>query len=70
MSKYKIDLDIPFDVQNDLVYCQRALANHIFIHQVIYNLLFLLVPGIFLFKTKLILWETRKKFADGFTQKF
>lgn len=26
--------EIPMDVKHDLVYCQQALANHIFVHQV------------------------------------
>lgn len=26
--------EIPMDVKHDLVYCQQALANHIFMHQV------------------------------------
>lgn len=30
----KTDFEIPFDIKNDLVYCQRALTSHILIHQV------------------------------------
>ncbi|XP_031629359.1 uncharacterized protein LOC116344765 [Contarinia nasturtii] len=33
MNKMKIDFEIPIDIKNDLIYCQRALANHILIHQ-------------------------------------
>lgn len=30
----KSDFEIPIDIKNDLVYCQRALTNHILVHQV------------------------------------
>lgn len=50
----KTDFELPTDVKNDLVYCQRALTSHILIHQVNYCIYFtrIVIPVVFLLHAK------------------